>query len=48
MCIRDRESMDESDILLIAGKGHEGYQEIKGKKYPFSDKKIVLDNIRKK
>jgi UDP-N-acetylmuramoyl-L-alanyl-D-glutamate--2,6-diaminopimelate ligase len=42
------ESMDESDILLIAGKGHEGYQEIKGKKYPFSDKKIVLDNIRKK
>jgi len=41
------ESMDEDDILLIAGKGHEGYQEIKGKKYPFSDKKIALDNIRK-
>jgi len=41
------ESMDENDILLIAGKGHEGYQEIKGKKYLFSDKKIALDNIRK-
>ena len=42
------ERMNENDILLIAGKGHEDYQEIKGKKYPFSDKKIVLDNIRKK
>jgi UDP-N-acetylmuramoyl-L-alanyl-D-glutamate--2,6-diaminopimelate ligase len=29
------------DILLIAGKGHEAYQEIKGVKYPFDDKKIV-------
>jgi UDP-N-acetylmuramoyl-L-alanyl-D-glutamate--2,6-diaminopimelate ligase len=25
------------DIVLIAGKGHEDYQEISGKKYPFSD-----------
>ena len=25
------------DIVLIAGKGHEKYQEIKGKKYPFND-----------
>jgi|TARA_B110000971_G_scaffold187714_1_gene197066 UDP-N-acetylmuramoyl-L-alanyl-D-glutamate--2,6-diaminopimelate ligase len=41
------ENMNENDILLIAGKGHEDYQEIKGKKYPFSDKKIVLNNIRK-
>ncbi len=41
------ERMNENDILLIAGKGHECYQEIKGKRYPFSDKKVVLDNIRK-
>ena len=41
------DSMNENDILLIAGKGHESYQEIKGKKYLFSDKKIALDNIRK-
>lgn len=27
----------EGDSLLIAGKGHENYQEIKGIKYPFSD-----------
>ena len=29
------------DIVLIAGKGHEKYQEIKGMKYDFDDKKIV-------
>ena len=29
------------DILLVAGKGHETYQEIKGVKYPFDDKKIL-------
>ncbi len=27
----------QGDILLIAGKGHENYQEIKGTKYPFDD-----------
>lgn len=30
------------DILLIAGKGHEDYQEIKGVKYPFKDKKVAM------
>ena len=29
------------DIILIAGKGHETYQEIKGVKYPFDDREIV-------
>jgi len=33
------------EILLIAGKGHEEYQEINGIKYPFSDFKIVEDFI---
>jgi UDP-N-acetylmuramoyl-L-alanyl-D-glutamate--2,6-diaminopimelate ligase len=28
---------DDKDILLIAGKGHEAYQEIHGVKYPFDD-----------
>jgi UDP-N-acetylmuramoyl-L-alanyl-D-glutamate--2,6-diaminopimelate ligase len=27
----------ERDIVLIAGKGHEDYQEIQGKRYPFND-----------
>ena len=31
------------DILLIAGKGHEKYQEIKGVKHPFDDKQILLE-----
>lgn len=29
------------DIVLVAGKGHENYQEIKGVKYHFDDKEIV-------
>lgn len=29
------------DILLIAGKGHEKYQEIKGVKHPFDDKQVL-------
>ncbi len=29
------------DIILIAGKGHEKYQEIKGVKHPFDDKEIL-------
>ncbi|BDT57740.1 UDP-N-acetylmuramoyl-L-alanyl-D-glutamate--2,6-diaminopimelate ligase [Massilia varians] len=27
----------KQDVILLAGKGHEPYQEIKGKKFPFSD-----------
>jgi UDP-N-acetylmuramoyl-L-alanyl-D-glutamate--2,6-diaminopimelate ligase len=32
------------DIILVAGKGHETYQEIKGVKHPFDDKQ-TLTNI---
>lgn len=28
---------DERDVVLLAGKGHESYQEIAGVRYPFSD-----------
>jgi UDP-N-acetylmuramoyl-L-alanyl-D-glutamate--2,6-diaminopimelate ligase len=31
------------DIILIAGKGHEKYQEIKGVKHPFDDKDVLLE-----
>ena len=35
----------KKSILLIAGKGHENFQEVKGVKTPFSDKEIALSNI---
>lgn len=33
----------DKDIVLVTGKGHENYQEIKGQKYPFDDKKILKE-----
>jgi len=30
-----------NDIILVAGKGHETYQEIKGIKYPFDDREVL-------
>ncbi len=32
----------ETDVVLLAGKGDENYQEIKGVKSPFSDKDVAL------
>jgi UDP-N-acetylmuramoyl-L-alanyl-D-glutamate--2,6-diaminopimelate ligase len=31
----------KEDIVLVAGKGHETYQDIKGVKYDFDDKKVL-------
>ena len=31
----------EGDVVIIAGKGHETTQEIKGVKYPFDDREVV-------
>ena len=31
----------ENDVVLIAGKGHEDYQEFKDYRIPFSDKNVV-------
>lgn len=33
------------DVILIAGKGHEHYQEIHGERFPFNDKEIVHDAL---
>jgi UDP-N-acetylmuramoyl-L-alanyl-D-glutamate--2,6-diaminopimelate ligase len=35
------EESDDHSILLIAGKGHETYQEVEGVRRPFDDRKIV-------
>jgi UDP-N-acetylmuramoyl-L-alanyl-D-glutamate--2,6-diaminopimelate ligase len=37
---------NKEDVILIAGKGHEKYQEIKGIKYPFSDQKCVRNALK--
>ena len=39
--------LSKNDILLVLGKGHEDYQIIKDKKYPFSDKEVILKYIRR-
>lgn len=33
----------KSDVVLIAGKGHEDYQEVKGVKHHFDDKEVVKE-----
>ena len=51
ICITDRREAiktacllaQSGDVILIAGKGHEDYQEIKGVKYHFDDREIVKE-----
>ena len=35
----------KADIILIAGKGHETYQEIDGVRHPFDDKEVVTEML---
>ncbi len=41
-----REARD-GDIVLIAGKGHETYQEIRGVKHAFDDRDVVIEEFTK-
>jgi len=51
VCIADRKEAiktacsiaEYGDIILVAGKGHEKYQEIEGVKYPFDDKVVLQE-----
>lgn len=38
---------NKDDLVLIAGKGHETYQEIKGKTYPFDDRLVAKEFLEK-
>lgn len=38
----------EHDCIVIAGKGHETYQEINGVQYPFNDKQIAEEALQKR
>lgn len=33
----------KGDVILVAGKGHEDYQEIKGVKHHFDDKEVLRE-----
>ncbi|MFY0644610.1 MAG: UDP-N-acetylmuramoyl-L-alanyl-D-glutamate--2,6-diaminopimelate ligase [Bacteroidia bacterium] len=37
---------DSGDVILVAGKGHEKYQEVKGVKHPFDDKEVLIRNLK--
>ncbi|MGR9045906.1 MAG: UDP-N-acetylmuramoyl-L-alanyl-D-glutamate--2,6-diaminopimelate ligase [Gammaproteobacteria bacterium] len=41
-------SADNRDCIVIAGKGHESYQEIRGVRMPFSDREVVLNALEGK
>lgn len=38
---------EKGDIILVAGKGHEKYQEIKGVKHDFDDMQITIELFKK-
>lgn len=39
---------EPGDIIILAGKGHEDYQEIKGKKYPMDERVLIAEILAEK
>ena len=37
-----------NDIIVLAGKGHEDYQEIKGVKYPMDERVLIKEILGEK
>lgn len=37
------DNAEEGDVIILAGKGHEDYQEIKGIKYPMDERDLIAD-----
>ena len=54
VCIPDRkeairyviENGREGDVIVLAGKGHEDYQEIKGHKYHMDERELIDDILK--
>ena len=44
-CIKNAQ---KGDIIVLAGKGHEDYQEINHIKYPFDERKVIADILKDK
>ena len=38
-----RDLVEAGDVVVLAGKGHETYQEIRGEKHPFDEKVVVRE-----
>lgn len=37
------DNAEDGDVIILAGKGHEDYQEIKGIKYPMDERNLIAD-----
>ena len=54
LCITDRKQAiktavtlaKKGDVILVAGKGHEDYQDVKGIKHHFDDREILREIFR--
>lgn len=54
VCIPDRKEAiryaikngRKGDVIVLAGKGHEDYQEIRGKKYPMDERVLIADILK--
>lgn len=47
-CNAIKEALREArkgDVILLIGKGHEMYEEIKGVKYPFDERQVVFESL---
>lgn len=42
------EQGEEGDIIVLAGKGHEDYQEIKGVKYPMDERDLIEEILKER
>ncbi|QKO30902.1 UDP-N-acetylmuramoyl-L-alanyl-D-glutamate--2,6-diaminopimelate ligase [Caproicibacterium lactatifermentans] len=40
------DNAQKGDVVVLAGKGHEDYQEIKGVKYPFDERDVIHDILQ--